>query len=96
MRLRITLNGTAGNPYHKWGLTQNPLPQLGVKEYDAACLQLQKLGGDPIPNEQYIRDTLRGFDKEFIELCVREFKPGFYVTFEVTWPDDAQPTTRGG
>jgi hypothetical protein len=74
MRLRITLNGTAGNPYHKWGLTQNPLPQLGVKEYDAACLQLQKLGGDPIPNEQYIRDTLRGFAAALSKFSVHRVK----------------------
>lgn len=87
MNLRVQLNGTAVNPYHKWGLTQNPFPQLGTAETNAACLRLQSLGGDPIPNEQHIRDTLRGFSDEFVELCVQNFKPGEYVSFIATWPE---------
>jgi hypothetical protein len=83
MRLKVCLNGTTENPYHRFGLSQNPFPQIAKYEYTKACLQLQKLGGDPIPNERYIRDTLAGFSNEFIELCCKQFMPGEYVTFEV-------------
>lgn len=83
--LHVSLNGTDANPYHKQGLTQNPFPQFAEHGYDAQCLHLQKLGGDPIPNKQYIRDHLEGWDKEFVDLCCKLFKKGEYVEFNVTW-----------
>lgn len=86
MKLRVVLNGTDTNPHHKWGLTQNPFPQLGMAQHDAACLRLQSLGGDPIPNVEYIREKLKDyFTDEFIDLCCREFKPGEMVKFHVHW-----------
>lgn len=32
--LKISLNGTDSNPWHKLGLTQNPFPQLARYETD--------------------------------------------------------------
>jgi hypothetical protein len=90
MKFKVALNGTDTNPWLKFGLTQNPFPQLGKYEYDRACLQMQKLGGPSIPHEwaeQYIREILKGFSEEFVDLCVRQFKPGEYVEFDVYFPE---------
>jgi len=88
MELLVELNGTSENPYHKMGLTQNPFPQTAKYELDAHCLRLQSLGGDPIPNTDYIRERLAGgFSDEFIELCCRNFQPGKMVKFVVEWKD---------
>jgi hypothetical protein len=84
--LTVRLNGTGENPYHQFGLTCNPFPQLGVNQWDER--PLQKLGGDPIPHdnaEAYIRETLKGFSQDFVDLCVSQFRPGKYIEFEVTW-----------
>lgn len=87
--LAIVLNGTGENPYHRMGLTQNPFPQMGRMETDAACLALQSLGGDPIPDTDYIRAKLKGhFSEEVIALCCREFRPGEMVSFGVYWDAD--------
>lgn len=87
-KLKVELNGTDENPFHKMGLTQNPFPQLAKAEHDSACLKLQSLAGDPIPNTDYIRERLKDhFSDEFIELCCEEFKPGEFVKFYVTWDD---------
>jgi hypothetical protein len=86
--LRFTLNGTDKNPWHYWGLTQNPFPQLGTAATDAACLALQSLGGDPIPDAQYIRDKLQGyFTQEFIDEAVKRYVPGKEVDCIVGWED---------
>lgn len=89
--LRVCLNGTDSNPHHRFGLTQNPFPQLGMAEYDAAERRLAKLGGDPIPKdraEAYIRETLEGFSQEFVDGVVARYKPGEYVRFTVNFPLD--------
>lgn len=85
MKITVELNGTDVNPYHKLGLTQNPFPQTAKYEYDAACLCVQSLGGDPIPDTDYIRERLKGFSAEFIELCVSQFRPGQLIKFVVEW-----------
>lgn len=87
MKITVRLNGTKENPWHKYGLKQNPFPQLGKAQYDAACLRVQSLGGDPIPNADYIRERLAGFSKEFVAGCVERFKPGELVEFVVEWPE---------
>ena len=87
MTIKVSLNGTNSNPFHAFGLTQNPFPQIAEHEYAGACLRLQKLGGDPIPNVEYIRETLKGFSEEFVELCCKQFVPGKYVTFDVEWKE---------
>lgn len=76
MKLTVKLNGTDSNPFAQWGMTQNPFPQIADYKYAAACLQLQKLGGDPIPNTDYIREVLEGFDPSFVDLCCAKFKLG--------------------
>ena len=90
IRFAVSLNGTATNPWRKYGLTQNPFPAVARHEYAAASLRMQSLGGDPIPHdraEQYIRERLTGFSEEFAALCVEKFKPGEYVTFTVTFEE---------
>lgn len=89
--LRVNLNGTNVNPWNRMGLKQNPFPQLGKAEYDKFCLILQELGGPPIPHDrykEYIRETLKGFDEEFIELCIQNFKPGEMSRFTVAWKEE--------
>lgn len=84
MKLKVELNGTSVNPFHKMGLTQNPFPQIASAELSGSCLHLQKLGADPIPNADYIRKHLEGrMSQEFIELCCEQFKPGELVSFEI-------------
>lgn len=87
MKLKVLLNGTKENPWLRLGVTQNPFPQIARAEYSAACLRLQKLGGDPIPNVEYIRETLVGFTPEFVALCCKNFKPGQMVAFTVNFPE---------
>lgn len=86
MKLKVELNGTSENPYHRWGLVQNPFPQIARAEFASQCLHLQKLGAAPIPNTAYIRKHLQGWSPEFVELCCQKFKPGEYVTFTVNFP----------
>ena len=86
MKLRVDLNGTSENPYHRYGLSQNPFPQLAKHEYSGACRRIQYLGGDPIPDTQYIRKILEGFSDEFVELCCERFVPGKYISFNVEFP----------
>ncbi len=87
-KVRVALNGTKENPWHVFGLTQNPFPQLGKAEYDRACLIVQSLGGDPIPNTDYIRERLKGFSEEFVDGCCARFRPGEMVVFEIFWKQD--------
>lgn len=84
--LRVELNGTDENPWHRMGLTQNPFPQIAKAEYDSKCLHLQALGGNPIPDTDYIRNHLKGWNEEFIELCCSKFEKGKVVKFRVEFP----------
>jgi hypothetical protein len=86
--IKVRLNGTDENIWHKWGLKKNPFPQIGKAEFDAAERQINSLDGDPIKNIADIRRRLEGFDREFIELCIKQFKPGKRTVFEVTFPED--------
>ncbi len=87
MKIKVVLNGTKENPYHKMGFTRNPFPQIAKAELMPAMDTLNKLAADPIPDVDYIRRTLKGWSPEFVELCCREFKPGTMVRFEITFPD---------
>ena len=80
----VELNGTDENPYHRFGVTQNPFP-LGDAEYDAAYRIVQSLGGDPIPDIDYIKRKLQGFSQEFVDLCCRKFEKGKMVRFGVSF-----------
>lgn len=85
----VALNGTRVNPFERMGLTQNPFPQIADSRYDRWMLNIQKLGGPPIPedHEKYIRETLIGCSEELIEICVLKFRRGEYVTFQITFPE---------
>lgn len=87
MRIEVELNGTDANPWLRYGLRQNPFPQIARAEYAAACIRLQKLGGDPIPDTDYIRTTLAGFSEEFITLCCARFRKGERVKFGVAFEE---------
>lgn len=90
MKLKVALNGTDKNPFTIYGVSQNPFPQIAKREYQARIMNMQKLGGPPIPKdnaEHYIRETLNGWSQEFIELCVSKYRPGEYVKFEVNFDD---------
>lgn len=86
--LDVYLNGTDTNPWHDYGLVQNPFPQIAEAEHVGACLRLQSLGGNPIPHdryEEYIRERLEGFTEEFIKCCIDRFVPGKLIKFTVKW-----------
>lgn len=87
MKLVVELNGTDANPYHRLGFSQNPFPQTAKAEYDRHCLHLQALGGDPIPDVEYIRKHLQGWDARFVNLCCDQFRKGEIVKFELHWPE---------
>lgn len=91
MKLRVALNGTDKNPFEIYGVTQNPFPQIAKYELQPHIMNLQKLGGPPIPKdraEAYIREVLKGWSEEFVELCLKQYKPSEYVKFEVSIPYD--------
>jgi hypothetical protein len=87
MILKVVINGTDVNPYEKMGLRQNPFPQIPKAELDSAMVQLNRLAAEPIKDAGQIRAILQGWTPEFIELCIRQFKPGVMVTFSVTIPE---------
>ncbi len=84
-QIAVVLNGTKENPWHEWGLTYNPFPQIATYEQTPQLLHLAKLGGDPIPNSDHIREHLKGWSQEFVDLCCERFKPGEMVKFTVRW-----------
>ena len=86
MKLKVALNGTDTNPYMKMGFTQNPFPQVAKAELMHAMNQLNKLAAEPIPDTRYIRETLKGWSEEFVDLCVQKFKKGQYIEFTVEFP----------
>jgi hypothetical protein len=86
-QLVVELNGTDVNPWHRWGLSQNPFPQIGKYEYDRYVHIVQSLAGDPIPNTDYIREKLKGFHPAFIELCCKHFKKGETTSFYIEWEE---------
>jgi hypothetical protein len=83
IQFTVRLNGTDTNPFHQFGVTQNPFPQLAKREYDGALRHLGKLGADPIPDPDHIRRHLVGFSEEFVNLCCARFWKGEMVEFEV-------------
>jgi hypothetical protein len=90
--LKVELNGTDENPYHRFGQSQNPFPQIARAEYTRDVLRVQSLGGDPIPDADYIREKLKGMSEEFIELCCKMFKKGEIVKFTVFFPEKSDET----
>jgi hypothetical protein len=85
VKLTVALNGTKVNPFEKLGVRCNPFPQIADYEHSTHCLRVQELGGDPIPNQAYIREKLKGFSPAFIDLCCQTYTKGKYVKFTVEW-----------
>jgi hypothetical protein len=86
IELNVTINGTDMNPWHRFGLRQNPFPQIGKAEYAAGERQLASLDGDPVRAAEDIRERLAGFDPEFVEGVIRRWQPGRRVTFKIVFP----------
>ena len=63
--LQIVLNGTDENPWKQYGKTYNDTAQIGGV-YRDICLRIQELGGEPIPDVEYIRRKLNGFHPVFV------------------------------
>jgi hypothetical protein len=86
IELNVTINGTDMNPWHRFGLRQNPFPQTGKAEYAAGERQLASLDGDPVRTADDIRQRLAGFDPEFIEGVIQRWQPGRRVRFKIVFP----------
>jgi hypothetical protein len=87
MKITVRLNGSRVNPWARWGLKQNPFPQIARAEYARAMKQLNSLDGEPITCANDIRERLRGCTDEFIEGCITRFVPGERVLFDVEFPE---------
>jgi hypothetical protein len=92
--MKIRINGTNENPWHRMGMKQNPFPQLGKAEYDRAEMMINSLDGDPIKGPEDIRERLKGFDPEFIEGCIKRYRPGERVEFTITFPEERRNQHR--
>ena len=86
IELNVTINGTDINPWHRFGLRQNPFPQTGKAEYAAGERQLASLDGDPVRTAGDIRERLAGFAPEFVEGVIQRWQPGRRVRFKVVFP----------
>ena len=76
IELNVTINGTDINPWHRFGLRQNPFPQTGKAEYAAGERKLASLDGDPVRTADDIRERLAGFAPEFVEGVIQRWQPG--------------------
>lgn len=86
IELSVTVNGTHTNPWHRFGLRQNPFPQTGKAEYAVGERQLASLDGDPVRTADDIRERLAGFEPEFIEGVIQRWQPGRRVRFKIVFP----------
>jgi hypothetical protein len=86
IELNVTINGTDMNPWHRFGLRQNPFPQIGKAEYAAGERKLASLDGDPVRTADDIRERLAGFNPEFVEGVIQRWQPGRRVRFKIVFP----------
>jgi hypothetical protein len=86
IEVNVTINGTGMNPWHRFGLRQNPFPQIGKAEYAAGEHKLASLDGDPVRTADDIRERLAGFDPEFVEGVIQRWQPGHRVRFKIVFP----------
>jgi len=86
IELNVTINGTDMNPWHRFGLRQNPFPQIGKAEYAAGERKLASLDGDPVRTADDIRERLAGFDPGFVEGVIQRWQPGRRVRFKIVFP----------
>src|ERR1039457_1326514 len=97
IELNVTINGTDMNPWHRFGLRQNPFPQTGKAEYAAGERKLASLDGDPVRTADDIRERLAGFDPEFVEGVIQRWQPGHRVRFKIVFPggrNTAEPSVH--
>lgn len=87
MKVTVTLNGGASNPWGQYGLRSNPFPQVPTAEYWVANRILASLDSDPIIDVEDLRHRLDGCSTELIEICVRNFNPGQRIRFDIEYPD---------
>jgi hypothetical protein len=85
-KITVRLNGTDKNPFAIWGMRCNPFPQVGEYELMPVQRRLAELAGEPIKDEADLRKRLEGFDANFVEGCVRRFRPGEIVEFDIEFP----------
>ena len=86
IELNVTINGTDMNPWHRFGLRQNPFPQIGKAEYAAGERKLASLDGNPVRTADDIRERLAGFDPAFVEGVIQRWQPGRRVRFKIVFP----------
>ena len=86
IELNVTINSTDINPWHRFGLRQNPFPQIGKAEYAAGERKLASLDGDPVRTADDIRERLAGFDPAFVEGVIQRWQPGRRVRFKIVFP----------
>jgi hypothetical protein len=86
IRLTVRINGTDTNPWARYGLRQNPFPQVAKHELLAGERMLASLDGEPVTTTQDIRDRLAGCSAELIELCIAQWRPGERVEFDIVFP----------
>jgi hypothetical protein len=89
--MRVRINGTGRNPWHRLNLQQNPFPQIGRAEFEEGERRIHSLDGDPVRSPQDIRERLEGFSEEFVTGCIERWRPGQRTEFEISFPDP-----RGG
>jgi hypothetical protein len=86
VKIRVRLNGTDSNPYHKMGLTRNPFPVIPKAEFSAANDLLARLDAEPIESSTHLLELLRETTSEFQEVCLKYFQLGKHVSFLVEVP----------
>jgi hypothetical protein len=96
IELNVTVNGTGMNPWHCFGLRQNPFPQTGKAEYAAGERKLASLDGDPVRTADDIRERLAGFDPEFVEGVIQRWQPGRRVRFKIVFPGGRSTAEHSG
>jgi hypothetical protein len=96
IELNVTINGTGMNPWHRFGLRQNPFPQTGKAEYAAGERQLASLDGDPVRTADDIRERLAGFAPEFVEGVIQRWQPGRRVRFKIVFPGGRNTSRPSG
>lgn len=90
IRLNVTLNGSMENPYHLYGLRQNPFPSEAVYESRVAAYErILSCLLDPIKDVAEVRERLEDYylTEEFIAGCCERFVPGKIVHFSITFPE---------
>lgn len=83
--VKVVLNGTDENPWHRMNLTMNPFPgQIAKAEYDAFEMLINSLNGDPITSVENLKERLLPYlpeDNDFVQECLRNYMPGERITF---------------